>query len=257
MHPRRVALALAVVGLLLVPAPVYLSAAGTALAPPPKSPTVYGAAPVDLGTPDGRATVLDHHATRTTLSLHRVSERYSAGEYRAPNRTRRVLRTAVREGNATASDPAVRADLRAVARNDTFLTEAYRAGESYARFRVRDGGRAVTARNVTDARVANVTAERHAVAYDDLSPAERRTVDRILESEEGWGSRPRADDPFADRLPALVRVDGTLYSLHGVAHVDDLGPGFTGFVYGVYAAGAGLLILVLAGALWVVGRRRG
>ena len=258
MRPRRVALMLAVVGLLLLPAPLYLSAAGHAVAPPPRTSSVYGAEPVDLGTEEGRATVLDRHAYRTTLSLHQVSERYSKGEYRAPNRTRATLRTAIRAGRATASDPAVRADLRAVARNYTFLTTEYHEGERYSRFRVREEGRVVTARNVAPDRVANVTAERVTVDYASLPPAERRTVDRILDnSRDDWGYRPRADDPFVDRLPALVRVDGTAYSLHGVAHVDDLGPGFTGFVYGVYAAAAGVVLLVAAGGVALFARLGG
>ncbi|WP_435125078.1 hypothetical protein [Halobaculum sp. D14] len=257
MRLRRVAVALAVVGLLLVPAPLYLSAAGTALSPPPKTPSVYGAEPVDLGTADGRETVLRYHSHRVVLSVHQVSRRYSAGEYRAPNRTRRTLRAAISDGNA-ADDPAVRADLRAVARNYTFLTGEYHGGETYVRFRVRENGSVVTAERVTAARVANVTARRRAVDYGSLSAAEQRTVDRIVDnSTDDWGYRPRVDAAFADRLPALVSVDGTLYSLHAVAHVDDLGAGFTGFVYGVYAAGVGVVLLVAAGGLALVDRYRG
>lgn len=257
MRLGRIALVLGVVGLLLLPAPLYLSAAGAALAPPPKTPQVYGAQPIDLATADGREAVLQSHAFETTLSIHQVSGASSAGEYRAPNRTRRTLRTAVREGNATVDDPAVRADLRTIAGDHLFLTEAYHEGDFYARVRLRENGSVVTARNVTDARVANVTAERRTVDSDDLSTAERRTVDRIVDnSTDDRGYRPRADAPFVDRLPALVRVDGTLYSIHTVGHVDDLGPGFTGFVYGLYAAGFGAILLVVAGALAVAARRR-
>lgn len=257
MRLGRVALVLGVVGLLLVPAPLYLSATGHAVAPPPKTSQVYGAQSIDLATADGRDAVLRFHAFETTLSLHQVSGAYSAGEYRAPNRTRRTLRTAIREGNATVDDPAVQADLRAIARNHTFLTETYGERDSYAHFSVRGNGSVVTARNVTDARVANVTAERRTVDAADLSTAERRTVDRILgNGTDDSGYRPRADAAFVDRLPALVSVDGTLYSVHTVGHVDDLSPGFTGFVYGMYATGFGVVLLVAAGVLAVVARRR-
>jgi hypothetical protein len=257
MRPRRIALLLAVVGLLCLPAPYYLGWAAEANAPPPRTSQVYAAEPLDLDSETDRALVVQRHATSVALSSHQVSERYSAGEYRAPNETRRTLERAMETGSAGTADPAARADLRRIGQHHAFVYDAYADSEPYYRLRVRENGSLVEATPVSAARVANATAERATVRYDRLSPAARETVDRLLDNAStDDGYRPRVDAAFTDRLPALVRKDGTLYSLHVTAHVDDFGPGFSGFVVGLGVAGLGVVLLVAGGAIALVARLR-
>lgn len=262
MDPRRIALALVVVGTLCLPAPLYLGAAASVAAPPQQTSQIYTATPVDVDTSAGREAVVSGHVTGVALSVHQVSERYSAGEYRAPTVTRTTLEAAMEDGSATTDDPAAMADLRAIAREYTFVYDAYsdeaeegREGERYYRLRVRDDGSTVRATNVSLDRVANETVEQVAVDYDDLSAGERRTVDNIIAntSSDGYGGyRPRVDDPFVDRLPALVRKDGTLYSLQVFGHVDDFGPGFFGFIAGLVVAAVGGALIIVAGTAYVL-----
>lgn len=258
MRLRRIALLLAVLGVLCLPAPLYLGWAADATAPPPRTSGVYAADSLDPSNATDRELIVDRHGTAVALSTHQVSRRYSAGEYRAPNVTRRTLEAAMRTGSAATGDPDARADLRRIARNYTFVYDAY-DDVGYHRLRVSEDGSTVRAENVSVDRVANATVERAAVRYESLSPGERRTVDRVLANSSGdaAGYRPRVDDPFVDRLPALVRTDGTLYSVHVVAHVDDFGPGFGGFVVGVGVAAVGVVLLVAAGVVALVARRRG
>jgi hypothetical protein len=260
MRLRKLAVLLAVVGVLCLPAPVYLGWAAETTAPTPRTGQVYDAEPLDPSNRSDRETILQRHGSTVALSVHQVSDQFSAGEYRAPNETRRTLRDAMRTGTARTDAPDARADLRAIGRNETFVYDAYGDRDQYYRLRIADDGGVAHARNVSRGRVANVTVERRAVRYASLSPGERRTVDHVLRnaSTDDRGYRPRVDDPFVDRLPGLVRKDGTLYSIYVYGHVDDFGPGFSGFVVGLGVAGVGALSLVVAGSLYVVAwwRRR-
>jgi hypothetical protein len=258
MTRRRVALLLAVVGLVLLPAPLYLAAAADLTAPPPQTSQVYAGDPVDPTSESDQYTIISRHSYPLTLSVHQVSEQYSAGEYRAPNATNRVLRTAMADGSATADDPDVQTDLRAIAGGHRFVYDAYGDEEQYYRLRVRENGSAVSATPVSHGRVANATVEQ-AWVYENLTAAERETVDAILDnsSEEEWGYRPPVDDAFVDRLPALVWKDGTLYSLHVVGHADDFGAGFGGFVVGLFVAAVGVVLLLVAGGVYLFDRVRG
>ncbi|MFB6130892.1 MAG: hypothetical protein ABEJ28_08740 [Salinigranum sp.] len=254
MRPRKIALLLIVLGALCLPAPAYLGWAARATAPTPQTSQVYSAEPLDLSTATDRATVVSRYGYRIALSTHRVSHRYSAGVYRAPNETRRTLEAAMENGTATTADAGARADLRSIAANYSFVYDAYAHREQYYRLRVSDDGSEVRTRPVSRDRVANATVDRVAVRYADLSPGERRTVDRILGNASGDGSgyRPRVDDPFVDRLPALVYRDGTLYSLYAYGHVDDFGPGFFGFLAGLAVAGVGVVLLLVGSATLAV-----
>jgi hypothetical protein len=258
MRLRKVALLLVVLGILCLPAPMYLGWAAQQTAPPPRTSQVYAAESVDLGTDSGRELVVQRHVTNVALSTHQVSERYSAGEYRAPNETRRTLERAMASGSARTADPAARTDLRRIGQHHAFAYDAYADGEErYFRLRVRENGSLVEATPVSADRIANATAERAAVRYERLSAAERKTVDRVLgnvSTDDGY--RPRVDAAFTDRLPALVVKDGALYSLHVTSHVDDFGPGFSGFIVGIGVAGLGVVLILAGGAIALVSRLR-
>lgn len=255
MDSRKLILLLVAVGLVCLPAPLYLSWAGQATAPPPKTSQIYVAEPLDPTNASDRAAIVDQYRTTVALSVHQVSERYSAGEYRTPNATREALTTAMETGEARTADAGTRADLRAIGRNETFVYDAYGDRERYYRLRVAENGAVVRAENVSRDRVADAILDDHVYRYDRLSPGAQRTVDRILDnsSADGDGYRPRVNDPFVDRLPALVETDDGLYSLTVYGHVDDFGPGFTWFVRGLLVTGVGVLLLLVGAGIHAYG----
>lgn len=254
MPSKKIALLLIVLGGICLPAPLYLAWAAQTTAPPPQTSQIYSAEPLDPVNESDQKRIVDRHGTAVALSIHQISERYSASEYQAPNETNRTLETAMETGSATTSDTGVQADLQTINQNYTFIYDAYRDRDQYYRFRVGEDGSTVQAQPAAIAQVANVTVEREVVHYSDLSPGEQQTVDRILRnsSEDSSGYRPYVDDPFVDRLPALVAKDGTLYSLYVTGHVDDFGPGFSGFVTGLAVAGIGGILLLIGTIMYVI-----
>lgn len=261
MRLRRIGLSLVVLGLVCLPAPFYLSALAEVSAPPPRTSQVYVGHAVDIDTPSGRETVVEHHASTVAVGTYRISETYSTDEYRTPNRTRRRLETALSTGTATTDAPGTKADLRRIARNYRFVYDFDTHNDQYYRLRVRDNGSMVSARNVSKARLANVIVTDETIEYRELSPTGRHVVDRILAnstsdggSDYPSGYRPRSDTAFADRLPALVRKDETLYSITADGHVDDFGPGFSGFLAGLVVAAAGGISIVIGGVLYLIWR---
>ncbi len=258
MNRRRAATALLVVGLLLLPAPLYLPAAAEATAPPPKSSQVYTAEPVDLDNDSDRKHLVDRHWTTVAFSAHQVSERYSHGEYRAPNESRAALREAMRTGSASVESAGARADLREIAGEYRFVTDSYTDIEGYYRLRVSENGSAVEAENVTRERIAEAIAA-EAPHYENRAAGEQRTLDRVLDNstDENWGYRPRVDEPFADRLPTPFWKGDTLYSVHVTGHVDDFGPGFAAFFVGLAVAAVGLVLVVASGGYLLYRRWQG
>jgi hypothetical protein len=258
MNYRRAALALLVVGVLLLPAPLYLPAAAEATAPPPKSPQVYAAEPVDLNNGSDRERLVDRHWTSVAFSAHQVSQRYSHDEYRAPNESRAALREAMRTGSATVDSAGAKADLRELGGQYRFLTDRYTDIEGYYRFDVRENGSVVEAENVSRERVADAIAQQ-APHYENLSAGEQHTLDRLLDNstDENWGYRTRVDEPFADRLPTAFWKGDTLYSVSVTGHVDDFGPGFAAFFAGLAVAALGFVLVLLGGGYLLVRRSRG
>lgn len=255
MDLRRVALLLVVVGALCLPAPLYLGWAAEATAPPAQTSQIYAAETVDLDNDSDREAFVYRHKGEVTFSAHQASERYSAGEYRSPNATREALRTAMREGSATADDAGARADLRGIAADHQFVRDAYGDIEGFYRLSVEENGSVVRASNATEEEVGDAIAEQ-APRYEALSAGEQRTVDRIIDNSSGddWGYRPRVNDPFVDELPTPVWKDGTLYSVYTSGHVDDFGPGFGGVVAGVAVAIVGVMVLFLAAVVYLYDR---
>jgi hypothetical protein len=248
VNRRKTAVALLVVGLLLLPAPLYLGWAGQATAPPPKSPQVYAAEPVDMDDPTDRNELVEEHWTTVAFSAHQASERYSTGEFRSPNATRGALREAMGNGSASVADDGARADLREIAASSQFVTDAYSDIEGYYRLELRENGSVVAAEQVSEERIVEVIADT-SPHYENLTAGEQRTLDRLLDTtaDESAGYRPRVDEPFVDRLPTPFWKGDTLYHVYVRGHVDDFGPGFGWFVRGLVVAAVGLLLVVGSG----------
>ena len=246
--PSRPALALLVVGLLLLPGPAYAGLVDSL--DRDRVATGYGAERVDLDDPETRERLTERFADDVTVNLDHVAEPYAADEYRAQNRTVRVLRRAYR-GNepVRVTDDAVRADVTDLARNASFLRPDFD----------REPRRLVVDRSddvlVVETREANASAVFAAavVRYDGLPPAEQATVEKVLNAsggEEHDYYRPYRDEPHP--FPAVVEKDGEHYLVQSTVHVDDFGP--DGFFVGLAASGVGLVCLLGAGAAMLVER---
>ena len=259
MDPRRIALLLAVVGLLCLPAPLYLGWAADATAPPAQTSQIYAAEPVDLDNVSDRKRFVDAHGADVALPDYRIDAPY-VDDYRAPNATLDAIRQAMRNGSATVDDPDARADLRDIDAEYRFVrdTNDETTPDGYYRLSVERNGSVVRAENVSLRPVADAIAER-APNYVNLSAGEQRTIDRIVENSSGeyGGYRPRVNEPYVDQLPTAIHEGDTLYSITVYGHVDDFGPGFGGFVVGMAVAALGAVLLLAAGALVAYDRWRG
>lgn len=251
MDRRRVALLLVAVGVLCLPAPQYLGWAASAASPPDRTAQIFAAEPIDVADAADRQRFVDRHAHEVTLPDARLAVRSDDGTYRSINATRRALESAMANGSATVSDDGSRADLRGIGDEYAFVRDTNAGTEGYYRLTVTGNGSTVRAEAVSLAQVANVTAER-APRYAELSAAEQRTVDAVLDNAtaDGGGYRPRVNDPYADQLPTAIWRGDTLYSVHTAGHVDDFGPGFGGFVLGLGVAALGVVFVLVGGGLY-------
>jgi len=249
---RRVALLLAVVGLLCLPAPYYLGWAAEATAPPERTSQIYAAEPINLDDASDWKRLVDAHGHEVTIADYRITARYD-DDYRAPNATLAALVTAMREGSASVDDPDARADLREIGAANEFVrdTNDNTEPDGYYRLSVEQNGSVVRAEKVSLRPVADAIADR-APRYANLSAGEQRTVDRTVDNStgEGGGYRPRLDEPYVDQLPTPIHKGDTLYSISVYGHVDDFGPGFGGFVVGLGVAAVGVVLLLASGGLY-------
>lgn len=266
---KRIATVVLAVGLLCLPAPLYVPY-GLTMVGVDRTAAPYHGPQVDVHDPSSSYIRLDRHPVRDQRTVLRVEE-FGFG-YDDPDGTRAVMERAVRNGTATTADPIVRSDLRRLDRQHEFIswdrppgsqpvrTEAGAAGtdsgpptdrttQRYA-VSVTDNGSTVTLTAASAFQAFNASVGGRVVAYDSLSPETQRAVDAIVENTaDGHGDyHPRADNPVVDRSPFLVEKDGTVYNVYR----DDgtyLGDGFTGFLVGsgVTVVGFVLVVTGLAG----------
>lgn len=253
MPSRSTLLALLVVGLLLLPGPMYAVAIDRLDGPERhRVPSGYVATPINASNDSALA---ERYANHLAYRPRTLSASYNADDYRAPNRTRRLLERAVQDGSATTDDDATRSDLARLERNYSLLTLDY---DEYYAFSVAasDGTATVRANRSTDAEIAGVVRDELVVAFRDLSPAERRTVRKIrnaTESEETYDYRPWSDEPVPDR--PIVRKNGTHYAISSATVTDDFGPS-TGVLFGFLGSLVGVACLVGAGLVALYARVR-
>lgn len=253
MASRSPALVLLVLGLVLLPGPMY-GAAFDRLEGPERhrAPTGYVATPIDAANDSVLAGRYAHHVSFQSSDLQ---YRHVADDHRAPNRTRRVLERAIRRGEAATGDDAVRSDLRRIERNHTFLTIEY---DEYYQFSVAESDGATTLRTTraTDAEIASAIRDEIVVGYADLPPAERQTFRKIRNATEADSAyRPWSDEPVPEQT--LVRANGTYYDVEGMSHFDDFGPS-RAVLYGFLASLVGVGCLLAGGLFalhaWLSGR---
>lgn len=249
MSPNRTALVLLAVGLVLLPGPTYAGLlADVGGDERHRSATGYVAEPIDAANDSALA---DRYADRVSFHPESLTYRHVADEHRAPNRTRETLERAVRNGTASATDGAVRSDLRRITADHSFLTLDY---ESYHAFSV--SGERVRTETANAADVAATVRDELMVDYRDLPPAERETFRKVRNataSEGAYDYRPWSDEALPDE--PVVERNGTHYAVSGASVTDDFGtPGLlAGFAATVVGAG----LVVGSAGLWLYGRLRG
>ncbi|MFC7097085.1 hypothetical protein [Halobaculum marinum] len=237
MPSDRTALVLVFVGLLLLPGPAYAFALDAADGPERyRSSAGYAATPIDY---ENDTVLAEQYAASLTFRPESFQYRHVRDDFRAPNRTREVLETAMATGSATVDSDAVAADVRQLRRNYSFLSAEY---DTYHAFTLADGEVTTTVANESD--VAAAVREELVVSYDDLSPAEQQTFRKIrnaTESDDAFAYRPWNDEPVPD--DPIVERDGTYYAVEAVSHTDDFGFPEGTFV-GLVASAVGIVALL-------------
>lgn len=254
MSPKRAALALLVVGLVLLPGPAYAFGLDRLDGSDRhRTSAGYVATPIDA---ENDTMLAERYASGVTFRTPAFQYRHVAEDYRAPNETRRVLEQAIQNGTATTDSAAVREDLRRLQRNHSFVTISY---DAYYTYTSTSSGATTTVETTraNDSEIAAVIREKRIVAYEHLSDDEQETFRKIreaTESEDQYDYRPWSDEPIPER--PIVERGGTYYAVEVASHTDDFNfP--PGLFLGVIASGVGLLSLLAAGAVWLYGRYRG
>ncbi|RDI72681.1 hypothetical protein [Halopelagius longus] len=246
MSSKRTVRVLLLVGLLLLPGPVYAIEAERLDGPERhRVANGYTATPIDA---ENDSRLADQYAVRLAFNPEDVEYRHVASGLRAPNRTRSTLERAIRNGSATVDSLAVRSDVRRLRRNYTFLTESY---DAYYAYSLSSGTVATTRAN--DSEIAAAVRDELVVEYETLSAAERATFRKVRNatvSEDAYDYRPWQDEPMPSA--AIVERNGTHYAVETASHTDDFDfP--DGLLLGVVASAVGVVCLLTSGGIWLSG----
>lgn len=252
--PSRPVLALLVVGLVLLPSPVYAGVVDSTARD--RVPDGYSAERVDPDDPDDRARLAAAFDHEVTVYPYHVADG-PPNRYHAPNRTARVLRRAYHGDTVRVTDEAVRADVTLIAAGATFV--ALDADHGPRRLVLDRSGDAfvVSTRAANASDVFLAVRDEAVVHYEALPPAERATVDRVLNASAGSADtdayyRPYRDEPHP--FPAVVERNGTHYFVRSTIVVDDnAGDRF----FGLLGSGLGLCLLLVGGVVALFERRDG
>jgi hypothetical protein len=248
MAPSRTALALLVVGVVLLPGPGYAVLLEQVDGPERQS-TAYVVTPIDASND---SLLTDRYADRISFRPERLTYGHVADDYRAPNRTRDVLERAVRSGTATTSDEAVAADLRRIGRDYAFLTIDYDEYYAFSLSETNKGDDSLRTSRANESDIAATVRHTLVVDYRDLSPEKRETVRKIRNATEaGHDYHPWSDEPVPERR--IVRRNGTSYAIETNGHVDEFGPS-GGVLLGFAGSAVGIACLFASGGVWVYGR---
>lgn len=242
---QQVARTLLIVGMLLLPAPLYLGPAAEAITPAPQTSQGYHAEQIDLGDESDRKSFISGTDRQITVTQFDFSAD-PADPYRWNATTWRVLETAMTNGSATVSDAGIREELREIDTKHQFVREDSDDGREYYRLTIEQSGTIVRTEPASDAEVATAIAEQ-APHYENLTSAEKRTVDAILNasSSEYGTHRPQVNDAFVDQLPTMIWKGDSLYDINGLLYVDEVPVGVIGFYAGFGVAAIGLVFIVV------------
>jgi hypothetical protein len=254
MSPNRIALALLLIGLVLLPGPAYAVGLDRLDGPDRyRVSTGYQTTAVDISNDSALAEeyIFGLAFLPEDMQFHYINE-----DYLAPNRTQRVLERAIRNGSATTRDQAVEADLQQLQRTHPLLTLTYRVYYVYS-VSSTGGTTTIEATRANESQIAALVRANHVVSYQNLTKAEQRTFRKIrnaTDDPDQYDYRPWSDEPLPER--PIVERNGTYYVIEGSSDTDDFNfP--AGFLLGFVASGLGLIALILSGGVWLYARWRG
>lgn len=248
MPANRTALALLVVGLVLLPGVGYTYVLdGTDHSEPYRMSAGYIATQVNISNATHIAPRYGHELS---FESDRLQYRHLANDYRAPNQTRRVLETALANGTATTRSQTVQSDLRAIERNYSFLS---RSGEEFYTYSLTTAERTMTVSTTlaNDSQVAAAIRGELVANYSSLSATERKTFLKIrnaTKAEDEYDYRPWSNESVPEA--PIVAYNGSYYAVQDASHTDDFALP-DGFLLGLLASGIGLVCIVAATGIWL------
>jgi hypothetical protein len=247
MPSTNTAIAIMLVGLVLVPGPAY-AVAVEQLAGEDRHRSAAGYRADSINATND-TLLAERYAGRLTEQPEDIQARHVRGNYEIPNRTRAVLDRAIENDSATTHSDAVSADLYTLARNATFLTHEF---DTYYTFRItRDDNGTTTVRTdrASDAEIAAAVRDQFVVEYTALTDAEQRTFQKIRNATtdpDDYAYRPYQDEPVPPE--PVVERNGTHYAVGVASHTDDFDfP--TGFLAGLAASGIGITCILVGGGI--------
>lgn len=235
---RQVARTLLIVGMLLLPAPLYYGVAADAILPAPRATEGYVAEPVDLDTESGIDYVVRLEDRNVAVSEHDFYKD-PAYPHQWNTSTWRVLETAITNGSATVSDSDTRAELQEITVNHQFVRETSDDKRGYYRLIIEQNATVVRTDPVSHSVVASAIVDQ-APHYENLTTDEKQTVDEILNaSVDNSGLHttadysgpyttadysgfhiPRVNDAFIEEIPTTIWKGDSLYRLKQTVHID-------------------------------------
>ncbi|MEF8772941.1 hypothetical protein [Halodesulfurarchaeum sp.] len=258
---KKVAYTLFVVGILLLPGPLYLSAADNVLLPAPKAEKSYGAEIIDLQDEEDLNRLFSYSDRQIAITQYNFREdpEYS---HQWNISAWQVLETAMANGSVTVSDSEIREEIQKIDARYQFVRKDMEEDRVYYRLSTEQNGSIVRTEPASDDQVLGAIADQ-APRYENLTAEEKSTVDKILSASTVGGEFrgtprsgyvPRVNEPFVDELSTSIWKGDTLYYIDEVYYVDRFeSTRLEDRLWGGKAlTGIGLLLVILG--IWRISR---
>lgn len=233
--------ALFLVGLVLLPGPIY----GAALGPgsgPSRSPNGYVASPATGGE------IARNCEEPAAFHVQALTDAGSS-TFEQPERTLHVLEQARANETVAVTNASTKADVRHIETESDYVR--FQADYYDLRLAESNGSLQVTTEYLSATEMAEIVGSDCYPTFGSLAADEQATFEKILaagRSADSAGYRPWPDEPVPDSR--LVEYQGTVYRIEQGIHVDDFGFG-PGIVIGFLASLLGVVLIALAGVVWL------
>lgn len=249
MRTKRIGLTFFILGLVLAPGPIYAIALEAVDSPEQtRSPTGYVATDLNVSN---EALLAEKYANTISFDISDLRYPHVRDGFAAPNRTRALLREAIRNGSSETTASTVESDLHRIQQNSVFITIDK---ETYYETTVTptEAGVLIETRRVNETELAESILANQVVRYDSLSPTRQSTFDKIRNvttSPENSAYRPWSTERVPDPS-TIVYKDGHYYEIVARVHVDDFGLP-DGLLIGIGSSIVGIASLLLAGGFFI------
>jgi hypothetical protein len=219
-NSRQVALTLFIVGILLFSGALYFGVANEGNQSDQKPDKGYHAEPINLDTESGIDTLVRVYNPDVAVSQYDFYED-PAYPHQWNTSTWQVLTAAMTNGSVTVSDGQIREDLQDIETKFQFVRVDSDDRRQYYRITIEQDGTIVHTDPASYREVATAITEQ-APHYENLTAAEKETVDEILNASDGDSGSyaPRVDDAFVEKLPTNIWKNDTLYRIKVAVYID-------------------------------------